>query len=58
MDTLYNKFHDRGAWQAKVHGVEKHRTQLSTQQKYSQYFIITTNGVQPLKPANHYIVHL
>ena len=26
--------------------------------KQSQYFIITINGVQPLKTVNHYIVHL
>ena len=26
--------------------------------EYSQYFIITINGIKPLKIVNHYFVHL
>ena len=26
--------------------------------EFSKYFIITINGIQPLKIVNHYVVHL
>ena len=26
--------------------------------EYSQYFVVTVNGIEPLKIVNHYAVHL
>ena len=39
----------------KIYKLQGHTVQ---HREYSQYFIITINGVQPLKIVNHCVVHL
>ena len=39
----------------KINNLQGHIVQ---HREYSQYFIITINGVQPLKIVNHYLVHM
>ena len=41
-----------------LYKVNKLQGHIVQHRDYSQYFVITIKGIQPLKIMNHYVVHL